>query len=358
MFDVTKIQNGLVRLVGFRQPINPAYAIIDSNNQLSDSGLFVNDNPYAKIEYLKDSTDYIDATNEQFNEFITNLKKASVSNICNQVFSNADYIDRNVFYKNAFSKINTENLLTGFYGFRIKVSSEKNVAFKISRVFLDFEGTGDITLILWNNAKLTPLQTKTVTITSDHQEEDLNWIVNNTDATYKGEYYLGILFDQTSGLQPYKRDWENSDVMSYVTYLDIEKVDFIGHNSNILFDITKLANNSETNGLNFDVTVYEDFTDLILNNKFLFSRAIYLDVVISFLTNYSASLRSNRNEQIAKELFQKIMLEIEGTRGVDNVITVKGLRPQLLTEISNIKNEIEKIKEGYFGIGYNVITED
>lgn len=357
MIDIVKIQNSLVGLVGFKQPINPDYAIIDSNNQLSESGYFVNDNPYAKIELLKDSQDYLDATNEQFNSFLTNFKKTSVSNICNQVFSNVDYIDRNLFYKNAFSKVNLENLSTGFYGFKINVSSEKNVAFKITRVLLDFKGTGTIKLILWNNAKLIPLQTKEVEIITDHQEEVLDWVVNNTDTTYKGEYYIGVLFDSSSGLQPYKRDWNNANLMSNITYLDIEKVSFPSHDSQSLFDITQLENNSETNGLNFDITVYEDFTDLIINNKNLFSRAVYLDTVISFLTHYSTSLRSNRNEQIAKEMYQKLMIEIEGTRPEDSVITVKGLRPQLLTEISSIKQEIEKLKEGYFGIGFNTITE-
>lgn len=358
MIDVAKIQDSLVGLIGFRQPVNPDYAIIDSDNLLSESGYFVNDNPYAKIEFLKDSTDYIDIDVVDFNSFLTNLKKTSITNICNQVFSSVDYIDRNVFYKNAFSKVNTENLATGFYGFKIQVSSEKNISFKISRVLLDFEGTGTIKLVLWNNSKLQPLQTKEIEIISDHQEEVIDWVVNNTDTTYKGEYYLGVLFDENSGVRPYKRDWNNADLMSYITYLDIQKVDFIGHTSDTLFDITQLENNQETNGLNFDITVFDDFTDMIINNKSLFARAIYLDVIISFLTHYCTSLRSNRNEQIAKEMYQKLMIEIEGTRPEDSVISVKGLRPQLLTEISTIKQEIEKLKEGYFGIGFNVITED
>ena len=70
-----------------------------------------------------------------------------------------------------------------------------------------------------------------------------------------------------------------------------------------------------------------------------------------------SSLRSNRNERHAEELYKKILIEVEGTRSGDNVITVKGLRPQLLSEISNIKDEITKIKEGYLGNGYDLITE-
>ena len=70
-----------------------------------------------------------------------------------------------------------------------------------------------------------------------------------------------------------------------------------------------------------------------------------------------ASLRSNRNERHADDLYKKILIEIEGTRASDNVISVKGLRPQLLSEISDIKTEIISIKEGYLGNGYEVITQ-
>jgi hypothetical protein len=34
------------------------------------------------------------------------------------------------------------------------------------------------------------------------------------------------------------------------------------------------------------------------------------------------------------------------------------LKPQLISEIASIRKEIEKLQEGYFGIGYNIITED
>lgn len=356
MIDVAKIQDSLVGLVGFKQPINPDYAIIDANNQMSESGYFVTDNHFAKIEYLKDTQDYLDISDADFNAFLVNMKRASISNVCNQVFSNADYIDRNLLYKNAFNKVNLETLPEGFIGYKICVDDTKDVAFKITRVLLDFQGSGTIKLLLWNNAKLEVIESQEIIISSDHQVAELNWVVNNTKETYKGEYYLGYIYTDALGVKPYKRDWNNANVMSYLTHLYIEKVNYPNHLTEMLFDISKLQGFSGTTGLNFDITVYDDFTDLIINNKNLFARAINIDLVISFLQAYLASLRSNRNEKLASELYQKIMIEIEGTRAGDNVISVKGLRPQLLSEISNIKAEIEKLKENYFGIGINVIT--
>ena len=66
MFSVTKMA-GLYGAVGVRQPFNAAYAIIDAANQVSRSGLFVTDNPICKVEFLKDSQDYNDITDADFN---------------------------------------------------------------------------------------------------------------------------------------------------------------------------------------------------------------------------------------------------------------------------------------------------
>jgi len=54
-------------IVGFKQPYNPEYAIVNAENQLSSSGYFVTDNPYAKIEYIKDNQDYLGIADDEFN---------------------------------------------------------------------------------------------------------------------------------------------------------------------------------------------------------------------------------------------------------------------------------------------------
>ena len=47
--------------------------------------------------------------------------------------------------------------------------------------------------MLWNTAKLEVLQSKEITITTDHQEEVIDWVLDNSSDTYKGDYYIGYL---------------------------------------------------------------------------------------------------------------------------------------------------------------------
>jgi len=357
MFDVSKIKDSLSGLVGFKQPFNPDYAIVNEDNLISESGYYVNSNSFAKIEYIKDCQDYADIEDEDFNTVLSDIIENSAINVVNQVFTESSYIDRQLLYKYALNKNETDVLPNGFIGYRIEVDDTKSVAFKITRVLLDFEGTGDITLMLFNSAQKTALKTETVTVTSDHQEVVLDWVLNDTDTIYKGEYFIGYVKNDDFTLLPYKRNYENSEIMSYVTHLDIDKVITPNYNDTTLFDLSTVEYLNENTGLNLDITVYDDFTDLIVQNRFLFARAIHLSSVINALQIYMSSLRSNRNERQAEDLYKKVLVEVEGTRSGDNIISVKGLRPQLLSEISDIKEEITKIKEGYLGNGFSVITE-
>lgn len=333
-------------IVGFKQPYNPDYAIVNTDNQLSTSGYFVTDNPYAKIEYIKDNQDYLDISDEDFNSFLVDLKKSSVANVCNQVFSDYDFIDRTLLFKNASNKIDVETMPIGFVGFRLRVSKESDIAFKINRVLLDFNGTGSFTLLLFNTSVKAPIKTKDITITTDHQEVLLDWTIDNSSGTYKGEYYLGYINNGLT-ITPFKRDWMSSNILSQPVNMNIYRVKVVNHITATLFDLNDVDGMSEDSGLNLDITVYDDYTDFVLNNKMLFARAIQLDAIISCIQLYLSSLRSNSNQAHSAMLYEKIMIELEGT-SAEGVVRVKGLKNQFIGEVTSIRSEIQKLKKGFF----------
>lgn len=360
MFNVTKVQNNLYGVVGTRQPLNPTYAIIDSNNQGSTSGLYVTDNPNCKVEYLYDSQDYKDLSDADFNTVLANLQKDAISNVCNKVFNKPSYIDRQVLYPYAINKVETETMPNGFVCVKIEPSTKKNLAFEITRVLLDFEGTGDLELRLFNSSKSTPIYSTTITISSDHQEEVLNWRVDNSDTTYKGEYYLGYRTN-TAGigtLKPYKRNYENSDIEACISELWTEEYYFEGHTTDTLPDLREEKGLSQTLGFNPDITVFDDYTDLITQNAFLFAKAIQLEMQIKFIENYLFTLRSNINERNANRHYLAILQTLEGETRSDSAVTVDGLKPQLLREIASINKEILKLQDGYFidRLGIDTLT--
>ncbi len=349
MFNVSKI-NGLYGVVGLRQPSNPTYAILDSDNTTSRSGYYASDNPFVKIEFLKSNTDYKDISDADFNTYLKGLQEESIVNVCGMVFNESDFIDRQVLYPNTQNNVNTENLTGGLITHRIQVSPDKNIAFEISRVLLLFEGSGDINLMLFNTSSPNPIFSKVITINTSSHEEVLDWRVDNSGGTYKGEYYFGYRsnYNGIGTLKPYKRDYENSNIESCVSHLNIDKFQFVGHSSDILPDLTIKVAMSQSTGLNPDITVYEDYTDLIVQNEMLFAKAINLEFQINCLSQYLASLRSNNEQKTSERIMLRVIQEIEG-QDRDGLVKITGLRPQLLRSIVSISKEIDRLRRGYFG---------
>ena len=358
MFDVSKIQANLTGLVGWRQPLNPTYAILDASNVTSSSGEYVTDNPYCKTEYIYDSQDYDGISDADFNNYLRTLHDDSVISVCHSVFSKSDFIDRQILYPYTHNRVNTETLNSGFVAIKIEQGQKKNLAFEITRVLLDFEGAGDIKILLFNTFQSAPIKSQTVTITSNHQEVVLNWKLDNSGDLYKGDYYLGYLTNAVGigTLKPYKRDYEKSDIMANIKFLDIDTVEFKGQNTEVLQDLNSEESMSQTTGLNPDITVYEDYTDLITQNKSLFARAVNLDLQIKCMEIYMASLRSNLNERKSERKLLMMIQLIEGANASESVVKVTGLRPQLSRAISSIRKEIFKLQDGYYDKRISVIT--
>lgn len=346
MFDVAKIKAGLKGQVGWQQPYDPVYAIVDTANQQASSALFFTDNQFVKIPFIRANQDYANISDLQFNQVLTRIEDQAIVQVCNQVFDRPDYIDRQVLFPYANNKVNTDPLPAGFVGYKIIPDLQKNLAFEITRCALEFQGTGDITLLLYNSAIQQPIRTQSVSITGPFQIIDLNWKMDNTEGFYKGEYYFGY---NTEGVTviPFEREYEFSEIKSKVTGLYIENVNvpFEGGSTD-LFDLEDYEESEETWGLNPDISVFEDYTDQVLSNKRLFSTAIQMQGQIIAMSIYVASLRSNEKEALSADMVKKILLELDGAK--TDSWSKKGLRSALNSEVTRVKEELIKLKDGLF----------
>lgn len=350
MFDKTKVEDSLVGIVGVRNPSNPTYAIIDAANQLSTSGYFVNDIPLAKIEYFKEAQDYEAISDADFNELLRTTQKSAIVSVCNQVFNTNDFQDRNLFYKRPNNNIEAETLIDGFVGWKLQVKRKSNVAFKITRVILDFHSgiPEDITLQLYNTGTAAPIQSKVITVSANNQEEVLNWVVDNSDTTYKGDYYLGYIKTATTPI-PYRRNYQSSSIISKIEGLTIEPMQVTGHSTNVLFDLTTTEGLSENIGVNPDIIIYDDYTDFIKQNRSIFAHAIQIDMAIRMMNVSASSNRVNKDQRINDSIQVKIFQSLNGADIGEGRLKVQSLNAMLIGEIANAQTAIAKLKGNYFG---------
>jgi hypothetical protein len=348
MFDKTKVETGLSGLVGWRPSLDPDFFVLNATNLQSDSGYFVNDNPFAELEAYRDTINYSVIDEVGFNTKLTQLTNSAITSVCNAVFQdkdNPDFIDRQLQFKNATNKVDLETVPTGFVCERICIEKKNSLAVEISRVILDFSGTGDVTLYLYNTNSITPIQTQVVTISSDHQVVNLNWKLDNTDGINGGDWYIGY-YNQSITVTPYKRDYNNASVESNITHVFLDKTIVKDHTAPNLWDLDLDDGMSETTGMNLDISVYYDYTDIIIQNKFLFADAINLESAISMLNQYKGSLRSNKNQRIANANLTDIEIAIEGQTS-DKYQKVTGLRPSLGKQLDFLKRKIQTLVLGF-----------
>lgn len=357
MINVPKIQTGLSGLVAVNQPLNPAYDVLLPAQYVASSGLYLDSVEHFRFEYWIGAQSYADADNSELQTSWDNLQKSAIANVVNTVFSRADYIDRNLIYKNTFDRSQFETLTIGkFYGYEIEVSDRKNLAFKITRVLIEGlpENAGtNIDIHLYNSAQADPLYSKTITLAGGgtQQVESLEWYVDNSDNTYKGKYFIGF-HASDDAFKPYKRDYDNAKFISNITELEIEPVETSGDFS----DLDAIDNSSIHCGLNFDITVYEDYTDLVIQNKDLFAKAIQLQWAMQVLLSVLSTPRSNRDERIGKEFMGTIVLAIEGQKGF-GVQRFVGIRENVNGELNKLSQEIKNLIDGYFETELTVSTK-
>lgn len=350
MIDAQAIKTGVLGLVGIRQPYDPEYAIFDAANELSSSGLFVDDVAFVNGEYFIDVVCPRNTNDVQKNTIFRDIMGNAAVTVASLVFNDVDFIDRQIMFSKANNLTDLQTgLASGFIGYKLSVSDMKNIAFRINRLFLEVEGTGDLELLLFNTNNPNAIETQTVTITPGTKtyEVELNWVCNNT-GFYKGDWYIGYNFDGT--ITPYNREFEDADVMNEIVGLDYDRVFFPDHSTNSLFNLDDEAYaGSQSNGINCDITVYSDYTNLILTNKHLFARVIQLQFAVQIFQMFISSTRSNVNERYSKDYKRTVLAALNGTRGEG--IKEEGLRSMLVTEIGQVRKEIRKLTHGHTGGG-------
>lgn len=366
MFDVQKVQSGLLTSVGIRPALDPTLPTLTPSIQTSDSGLWLNDIAGFDLRTFKDTQEFVGVTEAQFNDLLEKTRRSAITDVMYQVFSAPSYIDRNYVYSKAASRTNLETgIPIGFAGFRVIIDDKKNVGFKITRVRLEYDMSAapiDVTLFLFNSFVHGFMEMQQITLTEPDQVVTLNWTVNasSVDNDYKGEYYFVIAFDGV--LVPFKRDYKDAIEQNDFAGLCIEPMSVYDPGGNVNgFDPNAVKLIQGTNvGMNPDITVFYDYTDVILRNQMLFYRAIQLQWAIKLMNVCATSMRSNRDERRAKEIVAMIVTYINGQRG-EGLPYIKGHDAVLLYEVEQIKKQIESLKNGYgtdcdYG-GIEVVTQ-
>lgn len=343
MFRSDYISTLLTGEVGWRQPTISGLPTISEANLVSRSSLRFEDAHYlCSIKNLYYTQENEAITSDQFNTLIANLQKQAIVRVMNDIFTNkSDMLATITMYPFESTKKEVFEKSGKFVGFRFNLVTSRRKAFMINNVRLSFDRAVTFTLYLFNSQVSAAVESKQVTTVANTDTiVDLGWVIAQATEKYSGgTFYLGYFEDDLGEASAYRREWELANCMITPWGMNINPV-VLEPVTGTTIDNSTYKNSPECFGLNFDFSIYNDYTNTIASNRPLFAQAIQMCGGIAILETILNSVRSNQVERESRSLQPTAYAALYGSESV-----TKGKQIGLTDRYSN---QIEAIRSSLF----------
>lgn len=340
MYRRDEVIQALFGRVGFRQPTQPEYAIVDTVNLAAKSKRYF-DGFHAEItiQNIKDGAcDDMLISDEDFNIYLKSLQEDCIASVLDGIFGEPEMIEQqNEFITTDWKPVLIPN--TGrFVGRQIKVAPDPRRSVKINAVSLFFNGITTFPLYLFSSVKKLPLKQMEVTTMSDSQVTVVpeGWTMNYLDNNIRGGiFYLGYFQDDLGSVQAYDEQptqWLYGKVYgsSIVEAIKVSgQPDFIRYNPYFT---------SRTQGLNIEFSSVADYTEVIVKNPQVFDKAVGLQMAAMIVERLIHSTRSNYTERLGGSGAQRLYSDLNLDMATPEMPYSSGLKNQLRRELIRLHN--------------------
>lgn len=347
MIRVKDIQDSLINLVGWMQE-DYSEVTIDASLSESESGLYFQQaHPLLTLSNISSiAPDFRNVvTQEGLNPISKWLRQKTFASIqkvinrfCAEKVLTGTYkalCENKTLFDNTGRLVDTVPNKNNLVGFEIVPVRSNGVTTKINKIGLQFTEPGHYRLYLMHSSLEEPVQV----IELDKQKKGFEWLtVDDLYLPYSGKNDAGgswyLCYKQSElpeGSKAIKkdRDWSKGPCKScsrreYISwqawsrYLEIHPFfvneELLGETN--MWDIELNQYTYDNNyGLNLDITVACDITDIIVSQRYLFQDVIMKQVAVDFLREfaYNPNVRTNRNSINASRM--EILYELDGDSG-------------------------------------------
>lgn len=337
MLDVPRLISNIEQRIGWRQPFDTQNAIVDAFNLTSNSGKFFQDYSKAvRIENLRTSwtqlndADFNAKLKQETDEAIVRASYAAVNGASDLIETKPLFHFENDF----LNKV--PNVTDKFVGFELQLKKKEGVAIKLNKIMSQFDGIiSPLKLYIYHSTQKDAIFTVDITTQIDSvktQNNDTTLYYQN-DLYVGGTFYIGYYQNDLGSTQAYNREFERADIQNRYECISMRSISVI--NSGIqLFDVNDIVNESETWGLNFDISVYKDWTQLIIDNISVIEDLLGYQTVAMFI---NSMLYNNRNNDFQKSNERRFLIELKGLDGAKEL----GIETKL-------EKELERVQQVFF----------
>lgn len=317
MYDIPTIKTNLAGVVGWRQPLEAEFAILDAANLVSSSGLiFQGVHRLVTVENLKNALPEL--SDAEFNTTILDMQKDAIQKVVQNVFQlkkprTKALLDKLRLFDNANVKDDfIENVAGRWVGYEIDLAKNNNLKVVIDALGSEFDGVqAGVTISLFHSSQKDAIVTFDLdTIENDSKFDDLTDFVMDYLTFVGGTYYIGYEQDDLVAVRALNRTFSQSEQANTPKHFTVQPIRVENYVGPDLFDIDDIESASETHGLNFEFTTTVDITNLISDQKQTFADLISKQMAADVLTTMIYSIRINA---IKEETRRMALLELKGT---------------------------------------------
>jgi len=271
MQNIILIQDNLKNLVGWRNNTLPNFNL-DADNIKSESGLYYNDaNTLVTLENIKDTTKPTEKSELEFNEMLKTFSKSVINSVVLDIFSTKNGCLINLPSTLSSKEITQDKKAGQKIGFVLETPTTQGM--NLNQVSFLSENAETFELKLYKEYSQVAVKSWDVTL---QPNEKLDLFLNHY---ISGRHYLIV---EEDSLDSTILELENSFVSSAFGGAEFVAGD---HIENLTASQSKLFTVS--------YSIYNDYTNFIIQNKIFFANAVQLAMTKKILEAIITTTRSN-----------------------------------------------------------------
>lgn len=341
-FNYNRVMNAMLQRIGFKQPTEAAYAIVNSSNLTANSGRYYDDfHALVSAKNIREVQPDANISDVNFNAHLESLKRAAIMRSLNGVLNVTEQISRTLLYEREENQ-QTEYVTNDnkFVGFEIKTPPDDSFAVQIESATLLFDSNVTFNLYLFKDGKKSPLIVREVTAIAYEQT-----VVNFSDiilghigqATKGTRFYFGYFQADLGSARAIDEEYESWHTQRCFSAIGMYSNQTTGYD----FDRSNVYRTYDNFGINLEISTFRDHTNAVVKKAHLFDELQGLQMAYSVLESIIYSTNRNQTQSILTDQITKagLQLELQGAIAAPDSPQVEGLSKRIKRELERVRKE-------------------
>lgn len=237
-------------------------------------------------------------------DWILEKQNAAINKLCNQIFTNKKIHESTKTFLDSVQLVDgagrlEDTITTGtrFVGFEIKLHRINNIKAVIKYIGLQFTEAQTFTIYLFHSSQKAAVGTWSLTTTTANSFDwisaisattgtnELDYVNYTGNIDSGGHYYIGYFEAGISGQAIDKSPCNGVKWSKWAEIRPIE-VSSAGLDGTNLFDIDQIGYADSNYGLNLSFSIETDLTEMLVNNKKIFTNALGWQFASDMINSY------------------------------------------------------------------------